>query len=353
MKQRLILFFDGTWNDPSHQTNVYLMSRLIHDYDGDIHQRFFYDPGVGTNQFEKFLGGVTGWGLTDNVFDGYEWLAKSYLEGDEIWVFGFSRGAYTARSLAGLIETCGLLHTVTPSLIKEAEKLYKHPKITPQHEEALNYRQKYSRQNTSIHFMGIWDTVGQLGIPGTTLAVPKLFAWNDTIPSHNIRYAYHALALDENREAYNVALWTSSDGKILPNTEHKIIEQRWFIGAHANVGGGYIETNSLSKIPLHWICTKAKEHGLKLDIPDLKNNEWQTQPRDSFKEFLNGIYAFYKKITLKGDKRFYRHYNKGYKDMPAINISVDHSVWQKWRADPLYRPKTLVNNNIQPFDESR
>ena len=116
-KQRLIVLFDGTWNDPEDQTNVYRISRLIRHYDGDVRQRFFYDPGVGTSKWDHFRGGIFGFGLSKNLRQGYEWLAKRHTDGDEIWVFGFSRGAYTARSLVGLIRKCGLLHVVTPSLL--------------------------------------------------------------------------------------------------------------------------------------------------------------------------------------------------------------------------------------------
>lgn len=118
-KQRLIMLFDGTWNDPEDQTNVYRISRCLHDYDGDMRQRFFYNAGVGTSKLERFRGGVFGYGLSKNLLAGYEWLAKRYTDGEEIWIFGFSRGAYTARSLVGLIRKCGLLHIVTPGLLEK------------------------------------------------------------------------------------------------------------------------------------------------------------------------------------------------------------------------------------------
>ena len=98
IKQRLIVFFDGTWNDPEDQTNVYRISRRVQDYDGDVRQNFFYDPGVGTSTWSRFRGGAFGYGLSKNLLQGYEWLAKRYAKEDEIWIFGFSRGAYTARA---------------------------------------------------------------------------------------------------------------------------------------------------------------------------------------------------------------------------------------------------------------
>jgi len=101
------------------------MCRSIADYDGDIRQRFFYDPGVGTLPLTRLRGDLSGYGLSENLLQGYDWLARRYAAGNEIWIFGFSRGAYTARSLAGLIRKCGLLQITTPDLLAAAEELYR------------------------------------------------------------------------------------------------------------------------------------------------------------------------------------------------------------------------------------
>ena len=167
-KQRLIVLFDGTWNDPEDQTNVYRLSRRIRDYDGDIDQRFFYDPGVGTSKWSRFRGGVAGSGLSENLMQGYEWLARRYREGDEIWVFGFSRGAYAARSMVGLIRKCGLLHISTPKLLVDAEQLYRDKNEAPDSDRCVEFRRAYSRE-VRIHFLGVWDTVGALGERGTSV----------------------------------------------------------------------------------------------------------------------------------------------------------------------------------------
>lgn len=210
-KQRLILLFDRTWNDVADNTNVYRLSCLIQEYDKDIYQRFFYSLGIGTKPLEKLFGGITGFGLSQNLMEGYDWLAKRYTNGYEVWIFGFSRGAYTARRLAGLISKCGLLNTVTPRLLDEAEKLYRNKNIPPDSIDALTFRQNYSKE-IDIHFLGVWDTVGQLGIPGTNFTEKNKFTWHDTELSKIVKRAFHAIALDENREAYDVALWTYKDG---------------------------------------------------------------------------------------------------------------------------------------------
>ncbi|MDR5900369.1 DUF2235 domain-containing protein [Halomonas vilamensis] len=137
-----------------------------------------------------------------------------------------------------------------------------------------------------IHFLGIWDTVGALGVPGTHLFRNK-YAWHDTALSSIVDRAYQAVALDEHRATYNVSLWTSTDGK--PKTGNLDVEQRWFIGAHANVGGGYGADDTLADIPLSWMLGKAEKAGLKVDQYDVAEDAWKTAPKDSFAEFLWGF----------------------------------------------------------------
>ncbi|AFJ02639.1 hypothetical protein Q7C_1490 [Methylophaga frappieri] len=343
-KQRLIVLFDGTWNDPEDQTNVYRLSRQIHDYDGEIHQRFFYDPGVGTSKLSRFLGGTFGYGLSENLRQGYEWLVKRYSAGDEIWVFGFSRGAYTARSLVGMIRKCGLLHITKPKLLDDAEKLYRNKEAAPDSDECKQFRATYSRE-VKIHFIGVWDTVGALGIPGTNLSEYGKYSWHDTELSSIVERAYHAMALDEFRAVYDVALWTSPEGTTKPS--QLALEQRWFIGAHANVGGGY-GADPLADISLAWMSAKARNAGLVLDDYAADNKAWHSAPAPSFNEFLGGAYAFFRRLKAKGDGKHFRKYATGHNDYPAVNVTVDESVWQRWR-DPQfsYKPKTLVDAGLE------
>lgn len=347
MTQRLILLFDGTWNDPEDQTNVYRLTRHIHDNDGAIEQRFFYDPGVGTAKWERIGGGVFGYGLSSNLLEGYEWLARRYRDGDEIWIFGFSRGAYTARSLVGLIRKCGLLHIVTPCLLEKAESIYRDDSHAPDSDVCATFRQRFSRM-PRIHFIGVWDTVGALGVPGTVISERGKYAWHDTELSSIVDYAYHAVALDEYRAAYDVPLWTSDDGK--QKTSNIDVEQRWFIGAHANVGGGYGPDDYLADLSLQWMVAKAEKAGLKLEPFIAQDDAWKTQPRDSFQEFLKGAYAWFKKFRSdQGDGRFVRKYNEDWKGRHAVNVSVDQSVWHRWQDASLdYRPATLTEAGQSP-----
>ncbi|WP_211214972.1 DUF2235 domain-containing protein [Microbulbifer variabilis] len=343
--KRLILLFDGTWNDPVDETNVFRILKSIHDFDNERRQLCFYDPGVGTSTFSRLLGGVTGWGLSENLIQGYEWLIKNFTEGDEIWIFGFSRGAYTARSLAGMIRKCGLLHNSAPQLIVHAEKFYRDKRYHPDHEESKRFRNKFSHE-VDIYFLGVWDTVGALGVPGfSALSESGKYAWHDTELSGNIKYAYHAVALDEHRSTYDTSLWSGESGK--KKERQTEVEQRWFIGAHANVGGGYVY-DSLSEIPLYWMQQKAMKAGLQLNPYQVSEDAWRTPPKDSYQNFLKGAYALVKRTYLGGDGRFHREFSRNKKGLKAINVTVDPSVWRRWESVPEYRPPTLTRVGQSP-----
>lgn len=345
IKQRLVLLFDGTWNDPEDQTNVYRLSRRIHDSDGDISQRFFYDSGVGTSKWSRFRGGIFGYGLSNNLRQGYEWLVKHYKEGDEIWVFGFSRGAYTARSLIGMIRKCGLLHISTSKLIKQAEKIYRDKSLHPDSSVCTAFRSSYSCQ-VKVHFIGVWDTVGALGIPGTFFSEHGHYSWHDTELSSIVKHAFQAMALDEFRAAYDVSLWTHPRGET--KWGQITVAQRWFVGAHANIGGGYGD-DPLADITLQWMQVHASNAGLKMDIISVDPQAWNTRPHQSYSEFLGGLYAVYRRLVARGDGKFHRQYATGYDGHPAVNVSVDDSVWQLWKnSNNTYRPKTLTNAGQLP-----
>jgi uncharacterized protein (DUF2235 family) len=344
-KTRYVLFFDGTWNDPQDRTNVYKLARSLPDCDEDTDQRFFYDPGVGTAALGKLAGGTTGYGLSENLQEGYDWLARRYCEGDEIYVFGFSRGAYTARSFVGLIRKCGLLHIVTPDLLDLAESLYRDKAIEPDAVECLKFRENYSRE-VRIRMIGVWDTVGSLGVPGTTLTHRGYFSWHDTQLSSIVDYAAQAMALDEHREAFDIEFWTSDDGgnKKPDNVD---VEQRWFIGAHANVGGGYGD-DALADLSFVWMQQKAQAAGLKLKLATAPAEACMTPIRDSYKEFGGGAYAMIKGALEPGDGRHVRRYDTNDAKKKAVNVTVDPSVWERWQRDAKYRPKTLVKAKLTP-----
>lgn len=345
--QRLILLFDGTWDDFDDRTNVYRMASAIVSYDGPTRQRFFYQSGVGTSPGTRFLGGATGAGLTEILLEGYEWLAKRYEPGDEIWVFGFSRGAYTARSLAGLIRKCGLLRIVTPKAIHEATRLYRDTDVHPESENCKTFRQHYSLPGVGIHFLGVWDTVGSLGIPGHALLSRQFFEWHDTELSGIVRHAYQAMALDEHRQEFDVSLWRGSEkDPHLKKPGQDDVEQRWFIGSHGDVGGG-CPRDDLSQIPLRWMQEKATAAGLKLDplcVPPAGAE--LSEPYDSYRLFLGGVYPLLRAGLTGQSGPFHRRFDLVRKSdssdelVQAINVTIDPSVFRRMQVLP-YAPPTL------------
>ena len=209
MPRKLAVLFDGTWNTIKDRTNVVRLAELIATgSDGGEQPKPFYDPGVGVHALDRLSGGMFGFGLSKNIRDGYRWLAGNFRPGDELFLFGFSRGAYTARSLAGLIRKCGILRIADKGLIQQAYDLYRDKDIHPDNPEATAFRASFA-QETRIRFIGVWDTVGRLGIPATGVPFSRdFYQWHDTELSKIVDYAYHALAIDEHRKDFAPALWT-------------------------------------------------------------------------------------------------------------------------------------------------
>jgi len=256
MARKLALLFDGTWNNEGSNTNVVRMrDAIVSSGADDPKQPLFYDTGVGTSWHTRFTGAAFGRGLSHNIRQGYGWLANRYQPGDAIYVFGFSRGAYTARSLVGLIRKCGILHSDDEAQVAEAYELYRDKDVAPDDEKAAGFRASRSRE-ARVRFIGVWDTVGALGIPVSHVPFSRdYYRWHDTELSKIVDYACHAIAVDENRKDYDVAVWTA----IRP--ENIKVEQRWFVGAHANVGGGYPD-DPLHTRPLRWMQDGAEAAGL-------------------------------------------------------------------------------------------
>jgi uncharacterized protein (DUF2235 family) len=350
--RRLVLLFDGTWNKAESNTNVERLRRLIALRDSaGVEQLVNYIPGVGVAAgWVHLLGGAFGYGLSDNVLRGYRRLCETWQPDDDVFLFGFSRGAYTARSLAGLIRKCGLLRGaadggIATSSIGAAYDFYRDTAIRPDDPAAVDFRARHSVE-IDIHFIGVWDTVGALGIPDTASWFPyarSRYQFHDTELSKIVKYAYQALALDEHRADFAPTVWTRNPYDVKPGetqTSKKPgqieIEQRWFIGAHADVGGGNDRDGAgrkpdpLPELPLAWLQQKAIAAGLACDeilVPDIDANTGV--PRNSYAEFMYGLYKEFK-------PPFDRTLGNG------INEKVDDSVWQRWMTDAGYRSPSLA-----------
>ncbi len=329
MSKRLIVLFDGTWNTREDRTNVARMADAIAPAGPDgVPQEKWYDPGPGTNWYDRIRGGAFGYGVSRNIREGYRWVAERWVaDASEVFVFGFSRGAYTARSLVGLIRKCGLLRRPADELVEQAYALYRNKDLHPDSAETAAFRAAHSHE-IRVKFIGVWDTVGSLGVPLTGALIPwsrDHYQWHDTELSKIVEYAYHAVALDEHRKDYEAALWT----KLKP--ENREVEQRWFIGAHANVGGGY-RYDKLHHIPLRWLQEKAAACGLGIkEFRAVGAEDHRAKVTDSFSEFMWGLYK-----AVKLGKRFNRPFGTG------VNETVDDSVWQRWKDVKEYRPACLA-----------
>jgi uncharacterized protein (DUF2235 family) len=263
VSKRLIVCCDGTWSkqDQAHATNLPKVHAAVDLGDGpDLPQRAEYFPGVGTKWGEVLRGGAFGWGLSRAVLEAYAWTARNYEPEDEIFLFGFSRGAYTARSIAGLIRNCGLLEEPTRSRLDEAYTIYRSAE-PPDGPRASAFRAEHSHPLAPIRFIGVWDTVGSLGIPvgdnWVTRRINGKWGFHDTDLSGWVEHAYHALAVDEDRKPFSPTLWSAPDNPHVDQT----MEQVWFSGAHSDVGGGAAGTG-LSDLALLWLAERAEDAGL-------------------------------------------------------------------------------------------
>jgi uncharacterized protein (DUF2235 family) len=239
-----------------------------------------------------FFGGMVGNGLSQNVREAYEWLIDNYNPGDDVFIFGFSRGAYTARSLFGLIAKHGLLKPGSPLGVAQLYERYKRSDdrtlwklgelqlagtlsdVTLEEQWILRYSQPIR-----IKMVGVWDTVGALGIPAFSIEgiSRSTLGFLHIGLRLSIENGYHALAIDEHRRAFAPTLWSVRKPKDLDAVfaaprSISSVAQRWFVGAHANVGGGRL-SDLLAQIPLRWIMKKASLHGAR--VPQLCRARWR------------------------------------------------------------------------------
>ena len=290
--KRIVVLCDGTWNSPDI-ADVTHLPELAVALDTSAGQVVKYFSGVGVNddrRFESWLGrgvnrifgGATGWGLGAKVKAAYTAIAEIYEEGDEIYLFGFSRGAFTARSVAGMIRKCGIVDDTSPAGIKKAFRLYRRTgernRPDTEHIQAAraSMSTRFATSETDqrmrgtavplvrIAFVGVWDTVGARGIPTALFGFAadlwnKQYQFHDMELSSSVGAARHAVAADERRRFFEPTLWENIailNGKADPSGAVTPYEQRWFVGDHAVVGGSG-GTDALSAFPLLWILDGA------------------------------------------------------------------------------------------------
>jgi uncharacterized protein (DUF2235 family) len=294
----LVVCCDGTWNDPEDQTNVWQTFVFLRDHCGvpaadpdpttgsitfasettvDLPSGeaaivpifAYYDKGVG----ERTGGGAFGVGIGENVRQAYAFVARNWRPKASIFIFGFSRGAYTARSLAGMLGAVGVVDASSKEALDDAWEHYRLPpdQRTPAKKAVIDKLQRPgAERGTPVRFLGVWDTVGSLGVPVPQLRglSNKLFGgiyrFHDTALGKNVLNACQALAIHEKRGAFKPVLWTRHHGTVLDeqgNPTQQRLLQVWFTGSHGDVGGGYRGDRRLADIALIWMLQRALESG--------------------------------------------------------------------------------------------
>lgn len=337
--KRIAIFCDGTWNTPDKlkngkhcQTNVVKMANALSQtsIDGKV-QVLYYDAGIGSegSLIKRVFDGATGTGISENILKVYRFLIQNYEPGDELFLFGFSRGAFTVRSLAGLIRNSGILKISNSDQGHRAYKIYRSrkPEFQPREVEATLFRKTFAvEETTRIKFIGVWDTVGALGNPLLLNGIlSRRNRFHDTDLSSKINNAFHALAVDEKRKNFEATLWHQQ-----PDSKNQVLEQVWFPGVHSDVGGGYPESESgLSNLALNWMLEKARSCNLNFDSFTIDPN-----PMAPMHESYRGFYRL--------QPRLYRDMAKADQKKGNSNESLHPSVIIRYKEDVKYRPKNLV-----------
>lgn len=338
--KRLVCFFDGTWNKPEdqHQTNVVKLQQAILAADaGGVRQVVHYEVGIAT---EATLGrltfavGAIGFGVGDRVRGGYRFLCESYEEGDEIYLVGFSRGAFEARSLAGLVALCGIARSAAAETIADVWDYYEQNKLAPD-PARLDALRAAACVPIPIKCVAVWDTIGNLGIPFVSKSLIKeLLGFHDTELPPTVEVGLHALAIDEPRGPFSPTLWTIKKGASLPPGQ--IIEQVWFPGCHANVGGGYKDC-ALSDIALLWMAERiGQTTSLAIDLARLAESTKPDPLGEQLSPTSDGIYRVSRVLPFV---RLIKEQRRG------ISL-LRRAILGTWRSSRLPPGQVAVNESI-------
>lgn len=316
--KRIVILCDGTWNrsDSTHPTNVIRLAQMMNGIDAlGIVQVPIYVQGVGTGEGvtevarwqDKILGGMLGWGLMENVVEAYRHLVFLYEPGDEVFIFGFSRGAYTARSLTGFIRATGIVSRDDLNLIPKGVERYRtrnRKSHNPRTDESSEFRartmrsrvatstgeQAWRRENAEpevplfeIAYLGVWDSVGALGVPRYIPFIGSLrahkYEFHDADLSSMVTSARHAVAIDERRRAFEPTLWANIDDLNAKADcgNGPLYQELYFAGDHGSIGGGG-DITALSSIALRWIVEGAQQQKLSFSQKKLQDLEDEEDP---------------------------------------------------------------------------
>ncbi len=353
--KRLCVFMDGTWqrlHQPDPTNIAKLAQSVAHSDSKGVEQVVFYNAGVGASSVlnkprRPLIAGITGDGLEDNLTDAYTFLSWNYTTGDEIYIFGFSRGAFTARSLCGMIRSAGLLHRPYIDQVQEAYGHYR-SKEKPDDEGPTAFRKEFSYDPIPIAYVGLFDTVGQLGVPMGWFSglTNRKYKFHNLNLSSRVTAARQACAIDEDRKVFPLTPWTNLDKLndergFKPNDPNAPYQQRWFPGGHGEVGGG--SGSTLSNITLTWVAEGAARAGLAFsakNCPLAIFSDIQYQDPCAAWTRANDF------LSLAGrQRRMLKRYTR--KEKPTVHdieMMLSEAALKRWRAQqlaPRYRPPSL------------
>lgn len=360
MGKNIVVFSDGTGQEggTDHNTNVYRLFNMIMDRSSS--QVSFYDRGLGTG-WRKVTGNIVGRGFSKNVLQCYQFIFENYQVGDKIFLFGFSRGAATVRSLAGFIHYFGILPKSRGKLIDEAWKIYKKPKT--REAKADSFVKMNHTMWATVDFLGVWDTVAALGVPNSALDrafnVVAPHGFHDFKLSPSVLNACHAMAIDDLRKTFHPVFFRPDlpkDGKT------RTLKQVWFMGMHTDVGGGYATDEAsralgenahkaLSDIVLEWMVQNAVGHGLHIYRPEGSPRGECTPNPNGFMHDSRG--SALKKRIFPAERRWWDKEKFGcamvHESVKERELSV-HNEKPSEGEGSLYKPWILDEEHAHKFE---
>jgi uncharacterized protein (DUF2235 family) len=356
MPKNLVLCCDGTNNQfDGYHTNVIRAYKVARRHQGQL---TYYDPGVGTmpepwwtTWLEKKLavlrGLIYGDGFFDNISDAYRFIITNYEPGDKIFLFGFSRGAFTARAVAAMLHSVGLLHPATENLLSYAQRYWRSDRRRQSSgaKIAAEFKATLARQ-CPVHFIGVWDTVGSVGFFNHFRTFPH------TQHNPEVTCVRHAVSIDERRSTFR-------QNQMFPMPATQDVKNVFFAGVHSDVGGGYPpEESGLAKIAFEWMIREARNRGLDVDDAALDRElvGLGTTPPDPCSPLHKSLRSFWWLAELLpmrrysfDDKKRHWHWLFGAFNQPRniqrsakeSHVWLHDSVLQRMKQCPDYQPKNL------------
>jgi len=365
--KRIVICYDGTWNavtNPNEVTNVVRVGQAVRATDDNGNSQIvYYNAGVGSGgPLDRFLGGVFGAGLRSNVKRGLAFLTLNWEKGDEIYIFGFSRGAYSARALAGVITAIG--GVPKQEYFDYLEEIWNFYRLRPSQRRDPKVKKQYEIDDRVDIFPGteflvkclaVWDTVGSYGIPaglGLGGLSRKLTSWtrgfHDNVLSSRIEVGLQALAIDEKRRAFPATAWVAEKTR---NIAGQSVEQVWFAGAHSNVGGGYGESG-LSDLALIWMIARVEFlTGLKFSESYISKNFWPCAACSLYRSnrgwWLSSLLPYRRALFSKPKLMdVWSGGKKEKRDMVPVNEKIHWSVIERLGRKAIVDEK--INRNYAP-----